>query len=157
MKYKLAPLLLMLGISFNTSADCIKEAIYTKNAPAPIGTYSQGIKFGNTVYISGQIAVDPKTGELVQGDFSNQIRQTFINISEIAKAAGGSIDDTLKLTVYLTDLRNFGEVNEMMKEFFQQPYPARAVIEIKALPKNALIEIEAVMGKTIASKTERDL
>ena len=87
----------------------------------------------------------------MQGDFSNQIRQAFINVSEIAKAAGGSVDDILKLTIYVSDLKNFGEVNEMMKDFFHQPYPARAVIEIKALPKNALVEIEAVMGKNLAS------
>jgi len=117
----------------------------------PIGTYSQAIKFGHTIYISGQIGVDPATGKLVQGDFSNQIRQAFINVSEIAKAAGGSVDDILKLTIYVSDLKNFGEVNEMMKDFFHQPYPARAVIEIKALPKNALVEIEAVMGKNLAS------
>lgn len=149
MKYKLASLLLMMGISFNSIAENIKESIDTKNAPAPIGTYSQAIKFGNSIYISGQIAVDPATGELVQGNFTNQIRQAFTNISEISKAAGGSIDDVVKLTIYLTELKNFAEVNEVMKEFFQQPYPARAVIEIKALPKNALVEIEAVMGKTV--------
>ncbi|WP_133134870.1 RidA family protein [Legionella nautarum] len=138
-----------MGISFNSIAESIKESIDTKNAPAPIGTYSQAIKFGNSIYISGQIAVDPATGELVQGNFTNQIRQAFTNISEISKAAGGSIDDIVKLTIYLTELKNFAEVNEVMKEFFQQPYPARAVIEIKALPKNALVEIEAVMGKTV--------
>lgn len=148
MKRNLLTFLLIAGISFNVIAGGVKNSIYTANAPVPIGTYSQGIQFGNTIYISGQIPVDPKTGELVQGNFKDQIRQVFRNISEIAKAAGSNINDILKLTIYVTDLNNFNDVNDVMKEYFNQPYPARAVIEIKALPKNAAVEIEATIGST---------
>ena len=144
-KQNLLSCVLMIGLSANALADQ-KKSIYTENAPAPIGTYSQAIQLGNTVYISGQIPVDPKTGELVQGTFSEQLKQAFSNISEISKAAGGNLDNILKLTIYLKDLNNFTTVNEVMNEYFHQPYPARAVIEIKALPKNAAVEIEAVMG-----------
>lgn len=146
MKKNVLACLLMTGLSLNAIAQDVKTSIYTKNAPSPIGTYSQAIKFGNTVFISGQIPVDPKTGELVQGNFSEQLRQAFTNVSEISKAAGGSIDDILKLTIYLGNLNNFTAVNEIMDEYFHRPYPARAVIEIKSLPKNASVEIEAVMG-----------
>lgn len=136
----------VVGISFNALAGEIKTKIYTPNAPAPIGTYSQAIKFEHTVYIAGQIAVDPKTSELVSGGFSDQLKQAFKNIAEIAKAADGNIDNVTKLTIYVTDLNNFTMINDVMKEYFHEPYPARAVIEIKALPKNALVEIEATMG-----------
>jgi reactive intermediate/imine deaminase len=146
MKQKICTLLLMMGLCLTANANSLKKSIYTATAPAPIGTYSQGIQLGNTVYISGQIPIDPKTGELVQGSFKDQVKQAFANLSEITKAAGGTVDDVLKLTIYLTDLNNFGAVNEVMNELFQEPYPARAVIEIKALPKNAPVEIEAVMG-----------
>jgi len=145
MKNKLS-ILLMMGISICSWADNGKRSIYTPNAPAPIGTYSQAIQWGNTIYISGQIPIDPKTGELVQGNFNDQVRQVFINLNEITKAADGTLDDILKLTIYLHDLTNFNQVNEVMKEYFHEPYPARAAIEIKALPKNAPVEIEAVMG-----------
>lgn len=138
--------LCLTSLSVHAFAQDLKKAVYTPNAPAPIGTYSQGIQSGNTVYISGQIPVDPKTGEMVQGTINDQFRQAFVNVSEVAKAAGGTVDDILKLTIYLSDLNNFSEVNEIMKEYFHQPFPARAVIEIKALPKNASIEIEAIMG-----------
>jgi reactive intermediate/imine deaminase len=122
-----------------------KKEIYTPTAPAPIGVYSQAIQTGNMVYISGQIPLDPKTGEMVQGDFSAQVNQALMNLSEITKAAGGDVDNIVKLTVYLTDLSNFSLVNDAMKTYFHAPYPARAAIEIKALPKNAPVEIEAVM------------
>ncbi len=122
-----------------------KESIYTKNAPAPIGVYSQAIKTGSTVYISGQIPIDPTTGNMLQGSFKNQVRLALANVNAIAKAAGGNLDDIVKVTVYLTDLNNFAAVNEAMLEVFHHPYPARAAIEIKALPKNATVEIEAVM------------
>lgn len=127
------------------SSTFAKEIIQTNDAPAPIGIYSQAIKAGNTIYISGQIPMDPKTGALVHGDFKEQVKQTFMNLEAITKAAGGTLNNIVKLTVYLTDLNNFAAVNESMEKLFQKPYPARAVIEIKALPKNAMIEIEAVM------------
>jgi enamine deaminase RidA (YjgF/YER057c/UK114 family) len=102
MKYNLIGLLLMTGISCHVAAGDVKKSIYTTKAPAPIGTYSQGIQFGNIIYISGQIPIDPKTGELVKGSFKNQTRQVFENISEIAKASGSSLNDILKLTIYVT-------------------------------------------------------
>ncbi len=138
----LLPLLLLVSCN---AAFAAKEVIYTQNAPEPIGIYSQAIKTGNTVYISGQIPIDPKTGKMIEGDFKDQVRQAIANISEIAKAAGGNVDDIVKLTVYLADLSNFAAVNDVMLESFHKPYPARAAIEIKALPKNAAVEIEAVM------------
>ena len=120
----------------------------TTNAPIPIGTYSQAIQFEKTIYISGQIPVNPKTGELIQGDFKAQIRQVFNNISEIAKTSGHGINDCLKLTIYITDLKHFNDINDVMKLYFTEPYPARAVIEVKALPKNAAVEIEAIIGSS---------
>lgn len=122
-----------------------KQDIYTKNAPAPIGTYSQAIKIDDTIYISGQIPIDIKTGELVSGDFDKQARKAINNLFEISKAAGGELDDIVKITVYLTDLSNFGVLNQVMAEYFHKPYPARAVIEVKGLPKKASVEIEAIM------------
>ena len=142
MKKLLFPLLCLVTCNTTFAA---KESIYTKNAPQPIGVYSQAIKTGHTIYISGQIPIDPKTGSIVEGNFKNQTRQVISNINEIAKAAGGTLDDIVKLTVYLTDLNSFALVNEVMLESFHSPYPARAVIEIKSLPKNAVVEIEAVM------------
>lgn len=129
----------------NSLAD--KHAIFTKAAPAPIGVYSQAIKMGDVTYISGQIPIDSKTGELVKGDFSGQFRQAIINLSEITKASGGSLNDIVKVTVYVTDLANFAVLNKVMKEYFHEPYPARVVVEIKGLPKHAAVEIEAVMEK----------
>ncbi len=139
-------LLLSIGLLNNAFSSSMKKIIYTPNAPMPIGTYSQAVMFGNTIYMSGQIAIDPATGELVSGDFSEQARQVFKNIIEIAKASGGSTDDILKLTIYLPDLNNFSKVNAIMQEFFHEPYPARSTVEIKALPKNAVLEIEAIMA-----------
>lgn len=138
--------ILMISLSLQVFASTVKTTIYTPNAPAPIGTYSQAIKWGDTVYISGQIPIDPKTNNLVMGDFNAQARQVFINLAEIANAAGGNLEDTLKLTIYLSDLSHFSEVNQIMSEFIHEPFPARAVIEIKSLPKNAAIEIEAILG-----------
>jgi len=141
MRYKLLPLLFLVSnASFAT-----KESVYTKTAPEPIGIYSQAIKTGHTIYISGQIPIDPRTGKIVEGSFKDQVNQAFANIKEITKAAGGSMDDIVKLTIYLTDLNNFASVNESMLALFHQPYPARAVIEIKSLPIAAPVEIEAVM------------
>jgi len=130
-------------ISLADNQPSSKHVVYTKNAPAPIVVYSQAIKVNKTVYISGQISIDPKTGELVKGDFNTQFKQAILNLNEVAKAAGGSLDNIVKVSVYLTDLNNFPTVNNIMKTYFHEPYPARAVIEIKKLPKNATVEIEA--------------
>lgn len=124
-----------------------KQAIYTKNAPAPIGAYSQAIKIGSATYISGQIPIDSKTEELVTGDFSSQFRTAIANLSEITKSTGGSLNDIVKVTIYVTDLANFPAINQVMAEYFQKPYPARVVVEVKALPKHAPVEIEAIMEK----------
>ncbi len=121
-----------------------RTVINTENAPAAIGTYSQAIKAGNTVYMSGQIPLDPKTMELVEG-FEAQTVQVFENLKAVAEAAGGSLQDIVKLNIYLTDLGNFATVNEVMSRYFQQPYPARAAIGIAALPKAAQVEMDAVL------------
>lgn len=121
-----------------------RTVINTDKAPAAIGTYSQAIKAGDTVYISGQIPLDPKSMELVVG-FEAQTVQVFENLKAVAEAAGGSFQDIVKLNIYLTDLANFATVNEVMSRYFQQPYPARAAIGISALPKGAQVEMDAVM------------
>jgi len=121
-----------------------RTVINTENAPAAIGTYSQAIKAGNTVYMSGQIPLDPKTMELVEG-FEAQTVQVFENLKAVAEAAGGSLKDIVKLNIFLTDLGNFTTVNEVMSRYFQQPYPARAAIGIAALPKAAQVEMDAVL------------
>lgn len=147
MKKILLPLFLIL-ITNITPSFAAKESISTKNAPKPIGVYSPAIKIGSTIYISGQIPIDPTTGDIVKGDFKNQAKQAFANVKTLTMAAGGNVNDIVKLTIYLTDLNNFAYVNEVMLELFEKPYPARAVIGIKALPKNAAIEIEAIMQKS---------
>ncbi|HAW25476.1 MAG: RidA family protein [Gammaproteobacteria bacterium] len=121
-----------------------KTVIHSDNAPAAIGTYSQAIKAGNTVYMSGQIPLDPKSMELVDG-FEAQTVQVFENLKAVAEAAGGSLKDIVKLNIFLTDLGNFATVNEVMSRYFQQPYPARAAIGIAALPKGAQVEMDAVL------------
>ena len=121
-----------------------KTVIHSDNAPAAIGTYSQAIKAGNTVYMSGQIPLDPKTMELVEG-FEAQTVQVFENLKAVAEATGGSLKDIVKLNIFLTDLGNFATVNEVMSRYFQQPYPARAAIGIAALPKAAQVEMDAIM------------
>jgi len=121
-----------------------KTVIHSDNAPAAIGTYSQAIKAGNTVYMSGQIPLDPKTMELVEG-FEAQTVQVFENLKAVVEAAGGSLRDIVKLNIFLTDLGNFATVNEVMSRYFQQPYPARAAIGIAALPKGAQVEMDAVL------------
>lgn len=121
-----------------------RTVINTDKAPAAIGTYSQAIKAGDTVYISGQIPLDPKSMELVEG-FEAQTVQVFENLKAVAEAAGGSFQDIVKLNIYLTDLGNFATVNEVMSRYFQLPYPARAAIGISALPKGAQVEMDAVM------------
>lgn len=122
-----------------------KQAIKTDQAPAAIGTYSQAIKAGATVYLSGQIPLDPETMELVAGDMRAQIERVFHNLQAVASAAGGSLADVVRLTVYLTDLSHFTLVNEVMKTFFSEPFPARAAIGVATLPKGATVEVDAVM------------
>lgn len=121
-----------------------KTVINTDKAPAAIGTYSQAIKAGNTVYLSGQIPLAPKTMELVEG-FEAQAVQVFENLKAVAEAAGGSLKDVVKLNIFLTDLGNFATVNEVMGRYFQQPYPARAAIGIAALPKGSQVEMDAIL------------
>lgn len=123
----------------------LKEIISTPNAPQAIGTYSQAVKIDNTVYISGQIPLVPETMQVVEGDFKENARQVFRNINAITVAAGGNINDLVKINIFLTDLSNFASVNEVMEEFFTQPYPARAALQISALPKGVSIEADAIM------------
>ncbi|WP_323846209.1 RidA family protein [Microbulbifer magnicolonia] len=122
-----------------------RAVIKTDKAPAAIGSYSQAVKADNTVYLSGQIPLDPQTMELVPGDFAAQARQVFKNLCAVCEAANGSLGHIVKLNLYLTDLSNFATVNEVMAEFFQEPYPARAAVGVKELPKGALFEAEGVM------------
>jgi reactive intermediate/imine deaminase len=122
-----------------------REIISTDQAPAAIGTYSQAVKVGNTVYLSGQIPLVPETMEMIEGDIEAQIRRVFDNLSAVAAAAGGSLADIAKLNIFLTDLSNFAKVNEVMAEYFQQPYPARAAVEVAGLPRNAGVEMDGVM------------
>jgi reactive intermediate/imine deaminase len=122
-----------------------KEIISTDKAPQAIGTYSQAVKAGSTVYLSGQIPLIPETMEMVEGDIKLQIHRVFQNLMAVANAAGGDLSDVVKLNVFLTDLSDFPQVNEVMAEYFQQPYPARAAIGVSALPKDAGVEMDAVM------------
>ncbi|MDD1649048.1 MAG: RidA family protein [Methylococcaceae bacterium] len=122
-----------------------KEIISTGQAPAAIGTYSQAVKVGNTVYLSGQIPLDPATMALVEGDIDVQIRRVFDNLSAVAEAAGGSFRDVVKLNVFLTDLGHFPRVNAIMADYFSEPYPARAAIGVAALPRAASVEMDAVL------------
>lgn len=122
-----------------------KVIIATEKAPAAIGPYSQAVKIGTTVYLSGQIPLVPETMELVSEDFEHQARQVFKNLSAVCDAAGGELQDMVKVQIYLTDLSEFAIVNEVMKEFFKTPYPARAAIGVKQLPKGAQIEIDGIL------------
>jgi reactive intermediate/imine deaminase len=122
-----------------------KQAIQSKEAPAAIGTYSQAIRAGNTIYLSGQIPLDPKSMQLVTGDTRAEIARVFDNLAAVAAAAGASLDDAVRITVYLTDLKNFALVNEVMAEYFKEPYPARAAIGVAALPRGAAVEVDAVL------------
>jgi reactive intermediate/imine deaminase len=122
-----------------------RKAIQTDNAPAAIGTYSQAIRHNDTVYVSGQIPLDPATGELVDG-IDAQIVQVFDNLRAVAAAADSSLDNALKVTVFLTDLQHFARVNEVMQQYFNEPYPARAAVEVAGLPKGALVEADAVLS-----------
>ena len=123
----------------------MKTIISTPNAPAAIGTYSQAVKAGNTVYLSGQIPLDPKTMEIVTGDVETHVRRVFENLRAVARAAGGDLANAVKINVYLTDLANFQTVNKVMAEYFAQPYPARAAIGVAALPRGAVVEVDAVL------------
>lgn len=122
-----------------------KIIISTKNAPAAIGPYSQAVNENGTIYLSGQIPLDPQSGELVSGGFEAAAVQVFENLSAVAAAAGGSMSDFVKLTIYLTDFDNFPVVNNVMQRYFREPYPARATIAVKALPLGAEIEIDGIM------------
>jgi len=122
-----------------------KEIISTNHAPQAIGTYSQAVKTGSTVYLSGQIPLLPETMEMVNGDIREQIHRVFKNLLAVANAAGGNLSHIVKLNIYLTDLADFPVVNEVMAEYFEQPYPARAVVGVASLPKDAGVEMDAVM------------
>ena len=122
-----------------------KKAIFSNNAPAAIGPYSQAIVSGNTVYLSGQIPLDPNTSDLVHGDFATHARQVFTNLRAVCEAAGGNMQNIVKLNVYLLDLDNFATVNEVMREYFKEPWPARAAIAVAGLPKGAQVEVDAIM------------
>ena len=122
-----------------------KTVIHTDRAPKAIGPYSQAIKAGNTVYLSGQIPLDPESMEMVDGDISAQIRRVFDNIKAVAEAAGGSLANVAKLNIFLTDLENFSTLNEIMTTYFEQPYPARAAIGVASLPKGAEVEMDAIL------------
>jgi reactive intermediate/imine deaminase len=119
--------------------------VSTPDAPAAIGTYSQAIRAANTVYLSGQIPLDPQTMEIVTGDFEAQARRVFDNLRAVARAAGGDLGHAVKLNVYLTDLANFATVNKVMAEYFAQPYPARAAVGVAALPRGAQVEVDGVL------------
>ena len=122
-----------------------REIIHTDDAPKAIGTYSQAVKIGNTVQLSGQIPLDPATMTIVDGDMGAQIKRVFDNLQAVARAAGGDLPDIVKLNIFLTDLGHFALVNELMAEYFQQPYPARAAVGVASLPKDSQVEMDAIM------------
>lgn len=123
-----------------------KQAIHSNNAPAAIGTYSQAIRTGNLVFLSGQIPLVPATMEIVDGDFEARARQVFSNLQAVAEAAGGNLNDAVKITVFLTDLNNFATVNAVMEDYFEQPFPARAAVGVASLPKGVDVEADAVLA-----------
>lgn len=122
-----------------------REIIQTPNAPAAIGTYSQAVRVGQTVYISGQIPLDPQTGEMVSGDIDAEIERVFNNLAAIAEAAGGSLAKAARVTVFLTDLAHFARVNEIMARYFPQPWPARAALGVAQLPRGARVEVDCIL------------
>lgn len=122
-----------------------RQSIQTEKAPAAIGPYSQAVRAGGTVYLSGQIPLDPATGELVQADIATEARRVFDNLRAVCEAAGGSLDDVARVGIYLTDLSDFAAVNAVMAETFQAPYPARSTIQVSGLPKGARVEVDAVL------------
>jgi reactive intermediate/imine deaminase len=123
-----------------------KQAIHSDNAPAAIGTYSQAVRVRDLVFLSGQIPLDPATMEMVSGDFEARARQVFENLAAVARAAGGDLNQVVKLTVFLTDLANFATVNAVMEDFFEQPFPARAAVGVASLPKGADVEADAIIA-----------
>jgi reactive intermediate/imine deaminase len=129
------------------------EVIHSSRAPQPIGPYSQAVRNGETVYVSGQIGLDPVHGELVPGGLEPQARRAFANLAAVAEAAGGSLHQVVRLTLYMTDLAHFPAVNAIMEELWQPPYPARATLGVAALPKGALFEVDAILVLT-ANRTE---
>lgn len=122
------------------------QQVHSTNAPEAIGPYSQAIKTGNLVFLSGQIPLDPDTMELVDGDVAAQTHRVFANLIAVAEAAGGSLGNAVKLTIYVVDLGDFATINGIMAEYFSEPYPARATIQVSALPKGSLVEIDAVLS-----------
>ena len=122
-----------------------RQSVHTDRAPAAIGPYSQAVRSGNTVYFSGQIALDPATGNVVHGGIEAQARRAFDNLKAVAEAAGGSMADIVRIGLYLTDLSQFAAVNAVMAEYFDAPYPARSTVEVSALPKGVVFEVDAVM------------
>ncbi len=122
-----------------------REPISTPRAPAAIGPYSQAVRAGGTVYLSGQIPLDPATGELVQADIATEARRVFDNLRAVCEAAGGSMDDVARVGIYLTDLSDFAAVNAVMADYFNAPYPARSTIQVSALPRGARVEVDAVL------------
>ena len=123
-----------------------KQAIHTDSAPAAIGTYSQAIRAGGPVFLSGQIPLVPDTMEVVNGDFDARARQVFSNLEAVAQAAGGSLNDVVKLTIFLTDLDNFATVNAVMEDFFERPFPARAAVGVASLPREVDVEADAILA-----------
>jgi reactive intermediate/imine deaminase len=122
-----------------------KRALHTDHAPRAIGTYSQAVRVGPTVYVSGQIPLDPATGALVSGDIDAEVRRVFDNLAAIAKAAGGSLADAVKVTIFMTDLAHFATVNAIMEEYFPEPWPARATVGVAQLPRGARVEVECIL------------
>lgn len=123
-----------------------RNTIHTDKAPAAIGTYTQAVRHGDIVFLSGQIPLDPETMELVEGTFEDRARRVFDNIKAVVDAAGGTMDQVLKMNIYLTDLANFATVNSVMAEYFDEPYPARAAVGVASLPKGTDVEAEAILG-----------
>ncbi len=138
----------LLDFNFNPTLNIYmanKQIISTKNAPSAIGAYSQAVRTGNTVYISGQIPLDPSTMEVVEGGFEAEARRVFENLKGVAEASGGSLNDVVRATIYMLDLANFATVNEIMAEYFDEPYPARAAVGVAQLPKGVTIEMDAIL------------
>ena len=123
----------------------IRQAIHTDQAPKAIGPYSQAVRVGDTVYMAGQIPLDPRTMQMVEGDFEQEARQVFENIKAVIAAAGGDFSRVVKVTIFLTDFANFAKVNELMAQYFKEPYPARSTVAVAALPRNARVEIECTL------------
>lgn len=124
-----------------------RQIIHTERAPQALGTYSQAVRAGDTVYLSGQVPLDPATGQLVSGDFEAQVRRVFENLKAVAEAAGATLADAVKVNIYLIDLQHFAKVNEVMAQYFAKPYPARSTLGVAQLPRGAQVEIECVLQR----------